>query len=47
VAEHDIELAANEFAKLSQQTAARVLRFWQVRQTTAGPPGGQNVTAPA
>jgi len=33
-AEQDIEIAANEYAKLSAETAARVLRFWQVRQTT-------------
>jgi uncharacterized protein (DUF2336 family) len=33
-AEHDIESAASEYAKLSAATAARVLRFWQVRQTT-------------
>jgi len=32
----DIELASQEFAKLSQPTAARVVRFWQVRQTTVG-----------
>jgi uncharacterized protein (DUF2336 family) len=32
----DIELASQEFAKLSAPTAARVLRFWQVRQTTVG-----------
>jgi uncharacterized protein (DUF2336 family) len=35
LAQHDIELAAKEFNKLSAPTAARVLRFWQVRQTTA------------
>jgi hypothetical protein len=34
LAQHDIELAAKEFNKLSAPTAARVLRFWQVRQTT-------------
>lgn len=34
LAKHDIELAATEFNKLSAPTAARVLRFWQVRQTT-------------
>jgi uncharacterized protein (DUF2336 family) len=34
VAEHDLDIASKEFSKLSTQTAARVLRFWQVRQTT-------------
>jgi uncharacterized protein (DUF2336 family) len=34
IAPHDIELAAKEFNKLSAPTAARVLRFWQVRQAT-------------
>jgi len=33
-AEQDIESAASEFGKLSAATAARVLRFWQVRQAT-------------
>lgn len=33
IADHDIEVAMAEFAKLSSPTAARVLRFWQVRQT--------------
>jgi uncharacterized protein (DUF2336 family) len=31
-AEHEIEAASAEFEKLSAPTAARVLRFWQVRQ---------------
>ena len=30
IADHDIDTAMKEFAKLSQPTAARVLRFWQV-----------------
>ena len=34
IAEHDMDIAMKEFEKLSQPTAARVLRFWQVRQTT-------------
>lgn len=34
LAQHDMELAAKEFNKLSAATAARVLRFWQVRQVT-------------
>jgi len=38
VGEHDIETASSEFKKLSQQTAGRVLRFWQVRQTAGAPP---------
>jgi uncharacterized protein (DUF2336 family) len=36
--ETDIDAAASEFGKLSKQTAARVLRFWQVRQTTQAQP---------
>ena len=31
--EHEIEAASAEFEKLSAPTAARVLRFWQVRET--------------
>jgi len=31
---HDIETLAEEFKKLSKPTAARVLRFWNVRLTT-------------
>jgi uncharacterized protein (DUF2336 family) len=37
-AEHDVETASAEFKKLSRQTAGRVLRFWQVRQTAGTPP---------
>jgi uncharacterized protein (DUF2336 family) len=40
-AEHDIENAATEYGKLSVPTAARVLRFWQVRQTTQAQPSDQ------
>jgi uncharacterized protein (DUF2336 family) len=39
-AEHEIEAAAAEFEKLSAPTAARVLRFWQVRQTAQAQAGG-------
>ncbi len=35
LSEHDATDAAAEFGKLSPATAARVLRFWQVRQTAA------------
>ena len=35
IAGHDMDFAMKEYGKLSQSTAARVLRFWQVRQTTA------------
>ena len=34
IAGHDMDFAMRR-GKLSQSTAARVLRFWQVRQTTA------------
>jgi uncharacterized protein (DUF2336 family) len=33
LSEHDVSEIAAEFKKLSPQTAGRVLRFWQVRQT--------------
>jgi uncharacterized protein (DUF2336 family) len=36
MSEHDVADVAAEFKKLTTQTAARVLRFWQVRQTVAG-----------
>ncbi len=35
LSEHDASEVAAEFKKLSPQTAARVLRFWQVRQTVS------------
>jgi uncharacterized protein (DUF2336 family) len=35
LSEHDATDAAAEFEKLSAPTAARVLRFWQVRQTAS------------
>lgn len=38
ISEHEIENAAAEFKKLSRTTARRVLRFWQVRQTTTQVP---------
>ncbi|HYA04444.1 MAG TPA: hypothetical protein VEF90_01020, partial [Xanthobacteraceae bacterium] len=31
VSEHDLEVARTDYAKLSQASAQRVLRFWQVR----------------
>jgi uncharacterized protein (DUF2336 family) len=33
MSEHDVAAVAAEFKKLTPQTAARVLRFWQVRQS--------------
>lgn len=39
--EHEFESAAAEFIKLSTPTAARVLRFWQVRQTAQAPTPAQ------
>jgi len=38
MSEHDASEVAAEFKKLSAQTAARVLRFWQVRQTVGAAP---------
>jgi uncharacterized protein (DUF2336 family) len=35
--EQDLGTAESEYLKLSTATAARVLRFWQVRQTTQAP----------
>lgn len=40
ISEHEIEQAAAEFSKLSTPTAGRVLRFWQVRQTTLAQAAG-------
>jgi uncharacterized protein (DUF2336 family) len=40
VADQDLDRARTDYAKLSQNSAQRVLRFWQVRQTaTKGSPG--------
>lgn len=47
-AEQDIENAETEYLKLSASTAARVLRFWQVRQSTqahAADQGPQQIPA--
>jgi len=41
LAQHDFETAEAEFAKLSKPTAARVLRFWQVRQMATNEPVGE------
>ena len=38
MSEHDVSEVAAEFKKLSAQTAARVLRFWQVRQSVTAAP---------
>jgi len=38
MSEHDASEVAAEFKKLSTQTAGRVLRFWQVRQTVGATP---------
>ncbi|TMI98686.1 MAG: DUF2336 domain-containing protein [Alphaproteobacteria bacterium] len=45
VAAQDMDVAMKEFAKLSQPTAARVLRFWQVRQTATVQPAGERHAA--
>jgi hypothetical protein len=34
--DHDIESARADYAKLSQSSAARVMRFWQIRQAASG-----------
>jgi uncharacterized protein (DUF2336 family) len=36
VSEHDIDSARTDYTKLSQSSAGRVLRFWQVRQAASG-----------
>jgi hypothetical protein len=46
-AEQDIANAEAEYLKLSAPTAARVLRFWQVRQATHGQAGDQAAPATA
>lgn len=40
ISKQETELAATEFNKLSAPTAARVLRFWQVRQATQAQASG-------
>jgi len=35
MADQDLDRARNDYGKLSQNNARRVLRFWQVRQTTS------------
>ena len=40
--DHDLDRAQSDYAKLSPVTAARVLRFWQVRQAT-----GPDVAVPS
>jgi len=34
--DHDIEAARADYAKLLQSSAARVMRFWQIRQAASG-----------
>ncbi len=50
ITEHAFEAARGDFLKMSQSSAARVLRFWQVRQATfknAAPPKAQTMTSTA
>jgi len=35
MSDQDVDAARNEYFKLSQNNAKRVLRFWQVRQTAS------------
>jgi hypothetical protein len=35
MSDQDVDTARTEYSKLSQNNAKRVLRFWQVRQTTS------------
>jgi len=45
LSEQDIELAHADYARMSQASAQRVLRFWQFRRTT--PSDGASTAAPA
>ena len=44
--DHDLDRAQSDYKKLSPNTAARVLRFWQVRQTASGDAVTQDVSSP-
>jgi hypothetical protein len=45
--EHDLDSARTDYFKLSQTNAQRVLRFWQVRQTTADSAAAPAVASPS
>jgi hypothetical protein len=36
ISEQDVEQARTDYFKLTQNSASRVLRFWQVRRSAAG-----------
>ena len=47
MSEGDLEQVRADYGKLTQQTAQRVLRYWQVRETTSrNQPGGSTTGAP-
>jgi uncharacterized protein (DUF2336 family) len=45
--EHDLDSARTDYFKLSQASAQRVLRFWQVRQTAANGAAAPIVASPS
>jgi hypothetical protein len=45
--EHDLDAARTDYFKLSQASAQRVLRFWQVRQTAADSASAPVVASPS
>ena len=45
IAEHDLEKVRADYTKLTQASAQRVLRFWQVRQTAAANSSGSTARA--
>jgi uncharacterized protein (DUF2336 family) len=45
--EHDLDSARTDYFKLSQASAQRVLRFWQVRQTAANGAAAPVVASPS
>ncbi len=47
IPEQDFELARAEYAKLSQPSAQRVLRFWLVRQTVSNGTAGAATSSPS
>jgi uncharacterized protein (DUF2336 family) len=47
MSEEDAKSARDDYFKLSQPNAKRVLRFWQVRQTAAKAPAAPGVAVPA
>ena len=46
MSDQDVDTARTDYYKLSQNNAKRVLRFWQVRQTTSKDAITANASSP-